>query len=122
MNMRKFVEYRFKKIVEIAEIQDDEKVLDLGCGKGEILKNFLPKVKYIGVDLVGGDINHNLEKCLPKILKKQKFDIIFLNEILEHIENFKSLLLECRQILTDNIVSQPDSYMFGHESYLNLST
>ena len=45
---------------EESEIQENEKVLDLGCGEEKILKIFLPKVDYTGVDIEGGDIQHNL--------------------------------------------------------------
>jgi len=122
MKIHKRVNYRFKKIVEIAEVKENEKILDLGCGINQNLKNFLPKVKYIGVDIKSGDIKHDLEKSLPKILKKQNFDVIFLNEILEHIENFKSLLSECREILTIKgrvIISTPSNNRILYGDFFN---
>jgi hypothetical protein len=44
---------RLKKCVELANIQTNEKVLDLGCGD-MFIKNFLPLgCKYLGIDEKG---------------------------------------------------------------------
>ncbi len=102
---------RFKKSVKMALLNGGEEVLDLGCGYGQ-LKAFLPEVKYTGVDLSNSDdcIKWNLEKGLPLKIKKQKFDVIFMLELLEHIENFKTLLKECKKLLRKEgriIISTP---------------
>lgn len=103
---------RLKKCVELANILADEKVLDLGCSD-MFIKNFLPhNCKYLGIDEKGGDIIHNLEKGLPKGIVGRKIDIILMCEFLEHIENFKSLLMECEELLSDKgriIVSTPSN-------------
>jgi len=104
------VEIRFLKIIEIANVKENEKILDLGCGKDMLLRLFLPNVDYIGIDKNGGDIKFDCEKGLPPEVKRQKFDVIFMNEFIEHIENFKSLLRSCKDILTGNgriVVSTP---------------
>lgn len=113
--LSKQIRLRFKKAIELSEVKPGEKVLDLGCGNKK-LKEFLPKVEYLGVDVkkYNGVLQHNLEKGLPKKIKKQKFDIIFMLEFLEHIENFKSLLKECKKIMSKKgriIVSTPN-YIF----------
>jgi len=105
---------RFRKTVKAAELKGNESILDLGCGRCK-LKEFLPNsVRYTGVDFPkkGKDyglnlhaknkdvIFWNLEKGLPRKIKNKKFDVIFLLEVLEHIENFKTLVSECAKVLS----------------------
>ncbi len=103
------VDIRLKKSIKIANIKDKEKVLDLGCGN-KILKYYLSDgIEYTGIDKIDGI---DLEKELPSSILSQKFDVIFMNEFIEHIENFKSLLMKCREILSDNgriIISTPSA-------------
>jgi len=107
---------RMKKMVQLSKVKIGDRVLDLGCGNKK-LRKFLPKVHYIGVDIKGKpDIKHNLEKGLPKKIYDEKFNIIFMGEFLEHIENFKSLLKECREILFDEgkiVISVPFACRFN---------
>jgi len=95
---------KFKKVVELSEVKENDTILDLGCSRCQIRK-FLPKnVKYYGVDLRGDNktvFPHDLDKGLPKQLKKMKFDAIFILDVLEHLENFKQLIKECKNILND---------------------
>ena len=105
---------RFSKCIKLAGITGGENILDLGCGDMK-LKKYLPSnCKYIGIDYNGkGNIKHNLEKGLPLEIKDGKFDVIFMLEFIEHIENFKSLLLECREILSSKgrvIISTPHNH------------
>lgn len=123
MNQIKLRKIRHKKSVELANVQDNETILDLGCGDCKI-KDFLPDVNYIGIDFKSLMTDHsyltsipnediidwNLESGLPPIIKKKKFDVIFLVDIIEHLENFRTLLKQCRDILSDNgriIISTP---------------
>ena len=109
--MNKSERLRLRKSVLIAKVKKDEKVLDLGCGDKK-LKKFLPSTEYLGVDANGGDIKHDLEKGLPDRIKNLKFDVIFMNEFIEHIENFRSMLNECKDALTEHgriIISTPSN-------------
>jgi len=123
------VNLRLKKAAELADAKENEKVLDLGCGNSKILK-FLPTVEYTGIDYKpartksfaddppdkifrrNNVINHNLERGLPSQIRKKKFDIIFMLEFLEHIENFRTLVMQCGQILSEGgriIISTPSN-------------
>lgn len=105
---------RFKEAVRLAKIKDGDKILDLGSASNVLLDYIDKEISYTSVDYsltqkdyVSGNevyqkINCNLEKDFPKELEKKKFDKIFLLEILEHIENFKTLLLNCKKILAKN--------------------
>jgi 2-polyprenyl-3-methyl-5-hydroxy-6-metoxy-1,4-benzoquinol methylase len=124
--------YRFKEILKIANIQSNERILDLGSGR-DIILDFLPKnlkLDYVSVDFLPERKNiktilpdnslrrfiyHNLETGLPKELKNQKFDVIFLLEFIEHIENYKTILKQCRDLLSINgriVLTTPTNHRF----------
>ena len=80
---------------DIYELFKNKKILDLGCGTGEFLNNYYG----MGAECSGIDIENNFKiknkinfKLINieanKFLKncKKKFDVIFLFELLEHLE------------------------------------
>ena len=80
---------------DIYEFLKNKKILDLGCGTGEFLNNYYG----MGAECSGIDIENNFKiknkinfKLINieanKFLKncKKKFDVIFLFEFLEHLE------------------------------------
>ena len=92
---------------DIYEFFKNKKILDLGCGTGEFLNNYYG----MGAECSGIDIENNFKiknkinfKLINieanKFLKncKKKFDVIFLFEFLEHLEEqdknqlFKNLI------------------------------
>jgi len=103
---------RMNKTVEIANIHTDDHILDLGCGNNELLDFIKTPVHYIGIDKFIGPNRYDLEKGLPSRILHHKFDVIFMNEFIEHIENFKTLLNECRNCLKENgriIITTPSN-------------
>lgn len=103
---------RLKTSVQLAQIKDNESILDLGCGDSYI-KNFLPtNTKYTGIDKYTGDICHDLGGGLPDEIIDKRYDVIFMNEFIEHIENFVSLLRCCKNCLNSTgriIISTPSN-------------
>ena len=84
------------------------KILDLGCGGG-LVSESLSRLgaKVTGIDFVGNNINiakhHSIKSKLKidyihgdieKIKMNKKFDLIIMFEILEHVNNWKRLLLK----------------------------
>ena len=59
-----------------------KKILDIGCGNHKIKGSTgIDSVKIKGVDIV-----HDLDK-FPYPFKENSFDIIFANQVLEHLES-----------------------------------
>lgn len=112
--------YRIIKTVKYAEIKPTDEILDLGSGNNILLK-YLPKNKnYTSIDLLGEPtIKHNLEDGLPPNIIN-KFDKIFLLEFIEHIENFKTILRQCKDYLKDNgkiIITTPTNRRYMKNEY-----
>ena len=102
---------------DIYEFFKNKKILDLGCGTGEFLNNYYG----IGAECSGIDIENNFKiknkinfKLINieanKFLKncKKKFDVIFLFEFLEHLEEQDKYQLF--ENLTKNL--NKDAYIF----------
>jgi len=115
---------RYQIAVEVSEVTNRNSILDLGSSYGTLL-NYLPKnISYIGIDWNSQidnhhhylktshhHINHNLELGLPEEVKKKKFDVIFILGTLNYLQNYRTLLFECREVLNPHgriIISVPN--------------
>lgn len=103
---------RFRKMVDLSGVKASDKVLDIGCGNKE-LKEFLdPDIDYMGIDKqFNPDKIWDIEKSgLPFDTIRRKWNVIFLGEVIEHIENHKTILKDCVNCLADDgriILSTP---------------
>ncbi len=87
-----------------------KKILDIGCGIGVYANEFFKEgAKVYGIDIDKENIelalksnpNLNLQIARAEALpfKDKFFDIVFLNEILEHVEDDKKTILEAYRVL-----------------------
>jgi SAM-dependent methyltransferase len=127
--------FRFKKAVEFAPLLKDDVVLDIGCKFG-VLRDHIRKrqkrIIYHGIDIstevikrtenVGddhfyvADITHGLP------FDDKVFDMVFMLEVLEHVENPSLCLREIRRVLKPQgklILSVPNPYCW-EEIYGNI--
>lgn len=104
------------------------KILDVGCSNGE----FLFYLKNNNYDCYGVEINSrtaNIAKSnglnvLNCFLEEAKysgnyFDLIFLGDVIEHVDNPLSLIVECKRILKSTgliIISTPNMNCFWSKS------
>jgi 2-polyprenyl-3-methyl-5-hydroxy-6-metoxy-1,4-benzoquinol methylase len=98
----------FKKLLKKTNISENDRisVLEIGCGQGIFLKQLEDNTnwKTDGVDISFQALNSSfvsksrlyyydiLEK---KEIFKEKYDIVFLFDVLEHIENTQEFLEDC---------------------------
>ena len=117
---------RFEFISQIISSQKPKYVLDYGCGTGACLTSLLaqtyPTVEFLGFDSDLESIsfaqNTNSTPNLfftvdPKILTEHKFDLVILSEVLEHLEEPESFLLNVRNLLSEPgllLVTIPNGY------------
>ena len=87
-----------KTVNEFLQVADNSKVLDLGCGYGDIARFYVNRCQYIGVDSNAGYINEarrrnagtNAEFIFADITdtqvhEKGPFDLVFLSGVLHHL-------------------------------------
>ncbi len=103
-----FVEWALERV----RWRGDEKVLDLGCGRGtyyDKINSLLPDVSYIGLDLFIGMLEHHPAKertlnsdahWLP--FASGSFDVVMANHMLYHVPNIDHAISEVKRILKPN--------------------
>lgn len=97
-----------KFIVRGTNLTKGNKLLDVGCGSGQ----FLYEMKELGMDVQGvepGELNEeenkkyslNIKKSnlIDAKYKKESFDLITINHVLEHLDNPNETLNEINKIL-----------------------
>ena len=104
-------------------IDQDSKVLDLGCGNGKILNTV---TKELGVTALGVEINQdNLNECIKSGLNviqqnideglnnfsDRSFDVVIMSQTIQVLKEPKQALLEVTRIGKETIVTIPN---FGH--------
>jgi len=88
-------------------------VLDFGCGRGEfteVIKLALPDWDVFGADISAvavADAEKSHPECSFFVLSeisavKQKFDFIFSNHVLEHVDNLDQTWAEMNHLFKDN--------------------
>jgi len=94
-------------ILEYGQIRKSDVVLEIGSGLGTLLER-IPAEKKFGLE----SNNYAVKECQKKKLNVKKdsgvsklpyednsFDVVIMNEVIEHIENPKKAVLEIRRIL-----------------------
>jgi len=129
---------RYNRALEIADVSQGESVLDVGCGRGELIYYCAKRgVKVLGLDYSQSavDIAQETIRKLPQNLQhlvkveigdvvkynfQEKYDIVFMIEILEHMYDWQLVKVfgKINQILKDDgrvIIMTPN---FHYEKYL----
>lgn len=112
-NHRSYGHSEIVQLIRFGEISTKTKILDLGCGTGNLSAQLL---KYIPVDTIGIDKSlHMLEIASKKSLnvlcgdadhtilpfKDDSFDLVIGAFVIHHIKNRMALIRECFRILND---------------------
>ena len=103
--------YKYRLIKKNLPRTENLSLLDFGCGTGDFLNYcHLKGMQCHGVEKDDGarnmgknHFNLPIHEELEEIeSKKEKFDVITLWHVLEHIEDFKMLLTRLKKLLNDN--------------------
>jgi 2-polyprenyl-3-methyl-5-hydroxy-6-metoxy-1,4-benzoquinol methylase len=100
-------------LIDLARIKNPKinRLLEIGCSIGytlEAAKN--RKIKHLGIDISEYAVNYcnnlglNASSASFDELKKtnNKFDLIFMQHVLEHFENPFAVLKDCHELLNEN--------------------
>ena len=127
-------EFTLKRYEQVEEfimnngIRHDSKVLDVGCATGGFLKHLKSKGFYhlYGIDMIPQYVykakNYNIRLgtvyAIP--FEDNSFDIIILDQVLEHLHNPKSAMKEIKRVLKKGgliYVGVPDADRYDDEYY-----
>ena len=104
----------------------NERILDIGCGKGiitKLIKKELPNISIDAIDISklaiktakreAPGINFIVADACKYKTKKNVYDLILLNNIYEHVDNPITLLKNAKKLLKNSgaiIISTPNRY------------
>lgn len=103
----------------IDNVNPQDNVLDIGCGKGELTYDLAKKAKNVtGIDFSEKSIEfakkrfflENIEYIVSdatKDIQEQKFNVIVLSNVLEHIENRIEFLNKIRSLAPKLLIRVP---------------
>jgi ubiquinone/menaquinone biosynthesis C-methylase UbiE len=109
---RSYSKEEIKTIIEFAGVREGMKILDLGCGTGNVASQLLKLVNthIVGVDISGPMLEVAISKSLEVVcanadsglpFRDNSFDMVIIAYVLHHIDNLTSLFSECYRILRD---------------------
>jgi len=113
---RSYADDVIKKIVELGQISPGKKVLDLGCGTGNISYQIKNK---INTDIIGVDVSTDMlkvarsksvEVALADIDNQQlpfrdsSFDTVVAAYVIHQIKNLNFMLSECYRVLRNGVL------------------
>lgn len=90
-------------------VKRNDQVLDAGCGKGEVTYYLATIAQFVdGIDISKRNIEHAQKNCKRPNIRyfvgdigtypfEAQYDVIILSNVLEHIEDRKSLLLRLKE-------------------------
>lgn len=125
---RYFVTNFLNSLVKLADLKGMENVCDIGCGEGFVLNAFLKRYPHLRVE--GYDVNVDAinfaRRLIPNakfglldirkshVLQKNRYDLILVTEILEHIDYHRNALEQLSGLNFDKmIISIPNEPWFS---------
>jgi len=113
-----FLSQRTKTLLSYAPVTSKTIMLDLGCGSGEHMKEFIPRAGFVyGIDyskqmieLAKQELNKYPSNKYQLIqsdagrltIKKQSIDIIIAMGLLDYVASPDKVISECRRVLRPN--------------------
>jgi 2-polyprenyl-3-methyl-5-hydroxy-6-metoxy-1,4-benzoquinol methylase len=123
-----------KYMLDLLKKEKRKKILDFGCNLGHLTS--MIKKAAPGSEVYGADINDFALKCARKkhkcikfyeinnkFLENNKFDIIVVSHVLEHIKKRKEFMKNLSKILSDNgkiIIAIPQERVKGDVAIVQL--
>jgi 2-polyprenyl-3-methyl-5-hydroxy-6-metoxy-1,4-benzoquinol methylase len=109
------------------ESSNTRKFLDIGCGEGFALKFFLDKKwEVLGLDYSDFGCKEFNKDCLPYLIqgdvydsiddliaRRENFDVLLLDNVLEHVTDTSLMLKKCTSLLTKNgilVIEVPNDF------------
>lgn len=131
-----FIENKSKKIFEVVKNLKTKSILDIGCGEGYVSRFFMENGFFCkaldfssyGIEthnpqckdfFIKGDIFENLDKIIQN---NEKFGLIILNNVIEHVLDPTDVLKKIKKLLYDDsivVVTAPNDFSNLHLELIN---
>ncbi len=106
------VDFIRKEINSYSKSRKDLKILDVGCGDGEVTNKILRDLKPSCFQIYGLDVLKSVRYAKIKYYKQdlehkkfpfsnEKFDIVYSNQVLEHLLDKDNFIMECFRVLKE---------------------
>lgn len=103
---------RISKLIELAEIRTDDKVLEVGCGAGHILEK-ISRGELHGIDISEMQIKRANQRLGNKVTLTKApgekipyadkfFDKVLCSEVVEHVLDPREVLIEISRVMKDD--------------------
>jgi len=98
----------FRRLESYKDVIRGSEILDFGCGKGDFIqlsKDISQRSVGIELNLINREYLNSIGiECLTKLseLNDDKFDLITLNHVFEHLNNPIDILIELKKYLKDD--------------------
>jgi ubiquinone/menaquinone biosynthesis C-methylase UbiE len=119
---------RIEKIAGLVNPDDNDRILDVGCGTGDILIEIMKrnnKARLFGIDASAYMTKRAAQRTREKIIKSVAerlpfennfFDKVLCSEVLEHVQNMKKSIDEISRVLKPGgvfVISYPDENLIN---------
>ncbi len=124
-----YANYEIKKISNILSLFKVEKILDIACGKGYLIKK-IAKMGYAQCYGIDAHIKTKSESSVKfvkssfdnlKLIKKIKPDLIIINNFIEHVEDVKKInkIISSMKKGSFLLILTPDANSSGRKIFRN---
>ena len=122
-----YANYEVKKIGYILGLFKLEKVLDIACGKGYLIKK-IAKNDYIKCFAIDAHVNTKTENNVKfirssfdnyRLIKKIKPDLMIINNFIEHVEDIKKInkIISLMKKKSSLVIITPDANSSGRKIF-----
>jgi ubiquinone/menaquinone biosynthesis C-methylase UbiE len=121
---RRLKEADYRAILKLTRDKKIGKVLEIGCGAGEITKKLIKHWKVIGIDNSPTSIRICKQRGLDARLmdaadikfNDKSFDLVYADGLLEHFKNFEPFVKEmCKVSKKYVLITQPNHFSLFHK-------
>ena len=126
---RRLKEADYQAILKLTKGKEIKRVLEVGCGGGEITEKLMKNWKVTGIDNSPNSIRICNQKGLDVKLmdaadikfEDKSFDFVYSDGLLEHFENFEPFVKEmCRVARKCVVITQPNHFSLFHKIVHNM--